>query len=75
MWSKATLIISSVGGAGDDPPPRKMNTFFLRTLQKKRSFKKFSPATAIFCSKKKSSVYFMNILGQKQKSKKYGRPL
>ena len=30
--SKTTLIMSSVGGAGFFPPPRKMNTFFLRSL-------------------------------------------
>ena len=32
VWSKTTLITSSVGGSGVDPPPRKMNTFFLRSL-------------------------------------------
>ena len=28
IWSKTTLITSGVGGAGVDPPPRKMSTFF-----------------------------------------------
>ena len=32
VQSKTTLIMSSVGGAAVDPPPRKMNTFFLRSL-------------------------------------------
>ena len=32
LWSKTTLIASSVSGAGVNPPPRKMNTFFHRSL-------------------------------------------
>ena len=32
IWSKTTLIESGVGGAGVDPPPTKMDTFFLRSL-------------------------------------------
>ena len=32
VWSKTTLITSSVGGAGVDPLPRKMDTFFLRYM-------------------------------------------
>ena len=32
LWSKTTLITSSVGGARVHPPLRKMNTFFLRSL-------------------------------------------
>ena len=31
-WSKITLITSSVGGAGEDPPSCKTNIFFLRSL-------------------------------------------
>ena len=32
LWSKTILTTGSVGGPGVDPPPRKMNTFFLRSL-------------------------------------------
>ena len=32
LWSKIILTTSSVGASGIDPPPRKMNTFFLRSL-------------------------------------------
>ena len=32
LWSKTTLTTGSVGGPGVDPPHRKMNTFFLRSL-------------------------------------------
>ena len=32
LWSKTTIITSSVGGARVDPPLRKINTFFLRSL-------------------------------------------
>ena len=35
VWTKtiATLITSSVGGAGVDPPSSKMDTFFLRSIR------------------------------------------
>ena len=29
VWTKTTLITSSMGGGGVDPPSRKMGTFFL----------------------------------------------
>ena len=32
IWSKTTLITSGVGGAGVDSLPRKLGTFFLRSL-------------------------------------------
>ena len=32
LWSKTILTIGSVGGPGVDPAPKKMNTFFLRSL-------------------------------------------
>ena len=32
LWSKTPLITSSVGRTWVDPPPRKMDTFFLRSL-------------------------------------------
>ena len=32
VWSKITLITSSVGEAGVDPPSCKTGTFFLRSL-------------------------------------------
>ena len=32
LWSKTPLTTGSVGGPGVDPPPRKMNKFFLRSL-------------------------------------------
>ena len=32
IWSKTTLISSGVGGARVDPPPAKINTYFLRSL-------------------------------------------
>ena len=32
LWSKTSLITGGVGRAGVDPPSRKTNTFFLRSL-------------------------------------------
>ena len=32
IWSKTTLTTDSVGGAGVDPPTRKMSKSFLRSL-------------------------------------------
>ena len=32
LWSKIILTTGSVGEPGVDPPPRKINTFFLRPL-------------------------------------------
>ena len=32
LWSKTILTTGSVGGPGVDPPHRKMNTFFRRSL-------------------------------------------
>ena len=32
LWSKTILTTGSIGGPGVDPPPRKINSFFLRSM-------------------------------------------
>ena len=32
LWSKTILTTGRLGGPGADPPPRKINAFFLRSL-------------------------------------------